>query len=229
MSSVLALIPARGGSKGVPFKNMRPVGGIPLIGHAIRAAQAASCAPRILLSTDSREMADYAGSLGVPTDRLRPEHLSGDLSPTSDVVRHELAMLAAGGEHFEHILLLQPTTPLRVARHIDEAMARYRASGADSLISVCDVGGCHPEYMYRISGETLEKLTRSVPGKRRQTMESLYLRNGAIYISSVEHFERTGLLVSANPAYYLMDRRCSVNIDEPEDLKFAEALISLGD
>lgn len=229
MTRFLAIIPARAGSKGIPFKNMKPLGGLPLIGHTIRAALDAECRPRILVSTDSSEIADFATSMEVPTTQLRPAELSGDDASTTEVVRYELATCeAVSKETYDHILLLQPTSPMRNARHIDEAVKCYMRSGAPSLISVCEVGPGHPDYIYRERGGLLEKMLEGVIGVRRQHLEKLYLRNGAIYIVSVPHFTRTGELASAKPAFYVMDRHSSVNIDEPEDLRFSEALLLHG-
>lgn len=228
MTRFLALIPARGGSKGVPNKNMREMGGLPLIGHTIAAARGASCTPRIWVSTDSPAIAEYATRLGVVTDDLRPEVLSGDSALTADVVRYELTRFAAKGDLFDYVMLLQPTTPFRTAQHIDEAVACFLASSSPSLISVCEVGGNHPDCMYRLRGSLLEKLTPIKAGTRRQMLETLYLRNGSIYLTSIRHFEHTGQLVSDNPACYVMTRRCSINIDEPEDLLFAETLLNHG-
>ena len=226
----LAIIPARGGSKGIPFKNMSPLGGLPLIGHSIRAALDAKCRPRVVISTDSREIANFATSMGVPTSRLRPMELSGDNAPTADVIKYELAACEAeSAESFDHILLLQPTSPLRNAHHVDKAVERYQEAGAPSLVSVCEVGPGHPDYMYRVREGMLEKMIEGVAGIRRQCLETLYLRNGAIYIVNVTHFKRTGELATAAPGFYVMDRRSSVNIDEPEDMRLAEALLSIGD
>ena len=205
---------------------MRLLAGVPLIGHSIQAALSAKSLDRVLVSTDSREIADYATRMGVPTQRLRPVALAGDLSSTVDVVKHEvIAHAAETGERFEHVLLLQPTSPLRSGVHIDEAVSQYLASGAPSLISVCEVGPNHPEYMYRRDGLHLEKLLSGEVGAPRQNMERLYLRNGAIYVTATRHLEETNTLASARPAFYVMDRRSSINIDDPDDLLLAEALL----
>jgi CMP-N,N'-diacetyllegionaminic acid synthase len=228
-NGVLAIIPARGGSKGIPFKNMRPLAGVPLIGHTIRAALSATRLARVLVSTDSRAIADFATTMGVPTNRLRPDHLSNDSARSSDVVQYELKTQATETpERYDHVVLLQPTSPLRTAGHIDEAIATYVQAGAPSLISVCDVGAGHPDYMYRARGDHAEKFLQGDVGSPRQKLERLYLRNGAIYITATAYLEQTGQLVSPNPAFYVMDRRSSINIDEPDDLTIAEALLSRG-
>jgi CMP-N,N'-diacetyllegionaminic acid synthase len=228
MSRLLAIIPARGGSKGIPMKNLRAVGGVPLIGITIRAALGAKSISHCLVSTDSPEIAEYATSAGLPTQRLRPADLASDSALSSDVVRYEInAYMKESGEGCEHVMLLQPTAPLRTTRHIDEAFSRYLAEGAHSLISVCEVGSAHPEYMYRVTGGRGRKFLEGRVGNPRQDLERLYLRNGAIYITSVAYLLETGNLVSPDPALYLMERRCSINIDEPEDLLIAEAMLNL--
>lgn len=227
MSGLLAVIPGRGGSKGIPFKNMRPLAGVPLIGYTIRAALDAASLTSVVVSTDSAEIAEYATSAGVPTLRLRPEHLSTDTTPSTDVVRYELARhVKETGTRPNHLVLLQPTSPLRTAAHIDEAVSRYLETGAPSLISVCDVGAGHPDYMYRQADGLLDRFLPGPAVARRQQLEQVYLRNGAIYITSVAYFEQTGKLVSERPAFYVMERRTSINVDEPEDLLFAQGLLS---
>jgi len=227
LSGFLAIIPARAGSKGIPFKNMRVLGGIPLIGHSIRAALNATRIQRVIISTDSQEIADYATGCGVRTTRLRPADLADDDASSVDVVKHEInAHSSETGERFEHIVLLQPTSPLRTASHIDEAATRYLAAGASCLISVCEVAASHPDYMYRERGGLLDKFLSGDVGTPRQRLEKLYLRNGAIYITSVTHFDETGRLVSSRPAYYVMDRKSSINIDDPDDLVIAQALLN---
>jgi CMP-N-acetylneuraminic acid synthetase len=226
LNGFLAIIPARAGSKGIPFKNMCRLGDRPLIGHAIRAALDARHVTRVIVSTDSREIADYASHCGAPTRRLRPADLSADAASTAEVVRYEIDRHAAEtGELFDHLMLLQPTSPLRTSQHIDAAATCYLAAGARSLISVCEAGPAHPDYMYRVRDGLLEKFVGGQVGIPRQQLEKLYLRNGAIYITARAHFDATGSLVSSHPAYYVMDRKSSINIDEPDDLMIAEALL----
>lgn len=226
--SAVAIIPARGGSKGIPFKNMQIVDGLPLVGHTLRAARGSTSINRIIVSTDSREIADYATSMGIATKRLRPEALSRDDSPTADVVRHELDTDDTG-ERFAHVVLLQPTSPLRSARHIDEAFDAYLASGLPSLVSVCDAGPSHPDYMYSADGLRLKKLLGGRAGVRRQDLPQVFVRNGAIYITATSYFAQTGRLVSPEPAFYVMDRPSSLNIDGPADLLMARALLAFED
>jgi CMP-N-acetylneuraminic acid synthetase len=153
--------------------------------------------------------------------------LAGDNASSIDVVKYEIdTHFGETGEQFEHVVLLQPTSPLRTAAHVDSAVSQYLAAGAPSLISVCEVGPAHPDYMYRQRDGLLEKFLDGEVGCPRQSLEQLYLRNGAIYITAVAHLNETGTLVSSRPAYYVMDRRSSVNIDEPDDLVMAQALLS---
>src|SRR5581483_7052056 len=119
---LIAIIPARGGSKGVPRKNIRPLNGRPLIAYSIAAAQAATSVQDIVVSTDSQEIAEISRGLGAEV-RLRPAALSADDTPTRDVLEHVVNELAAEGDRPDAVLTLQPTSPLRTARHIDEAIA----------------------------------------------------------------------------------------------------------
>lgn len=227
MSVVLAIIPARGGSKGIPGKNMQLLGGTPLIGHTIRAALEATCLSHVVVSTDSPEIAKFASAQGIVTRQLRPPELSTDTAPSVDVVRYEIdAHLSREGVRPTDVVLLQPTSPLRTASHIDAAMARYLESRTGSLVSVCDVGPGHPDYMYRPNADTLEPLLPDAGAARRQNKMPVFLRNGAIYITSVDYLYATGRLFSERPAFYVMDRRHSINIDDPADLQMAQALFT---
>ena len=226
----LGVIPARGGSKGIPAKNIVPLAGKPLIAHSIEAARGSRLLSRCIVSTDSEEIASVARGLGAEVPFLRPAVLAGDRSPSIDLILHAVSALeGAGGARVEHVVLLQPTSPLRTSRDIDLAIGRYLASpGADSLISCHRAGRVHPRIMYRPApGNRLRPLWPAEGGGavRRQDFEEVYIRNGAIYIASRELVMARKRLIGDEPLLYAMPEDRSINIDEPEDLERARRLL----
>ncbi len=228
MPFVLGLIPARGGSKGIPGKNIAQVVGKPLIAYTIEAAKKSRYIDVLVLSTDSSEIAAVAEKFGLETDALRPAHLATDRAKTVDVVRYELKRLQKSwGRKIDLVVLLQPTTPLRTAQDIDEACnIFFKNRRSTSLISVCDVGGVHPQVMYTKRGNHLVPFAKtSSEGVRRQNFELLYARNGALYLFTPDQALRHKRLISERPLLYVMPRERSVNIDDSFDLQIAECLI----
>lgn len=224
---VLAVIPARGGSKGVLRKNVRPVAGKSLLQFAIEAARGSHRVTRIVVSTEDTEIAAVAGHLGcevVP----RPAALAQDGTPTLPVVQHVLKVLR-DREHYvpEIVLLLQPTAPLRTAQHVDEALGLLTASGADSVVSVVQVPGhYHPEWQFvvgpgaelvRYDGRSIRELPT-----RRQALPATFSRNGAIYACRSRLITEAGTLYGDACRAYIMPPDVSVNVDSEDDLREAE-------
>jgi len=223
--SVLAIIPARGGSKGVPRKNIAPLGGKPLIAWTIEAALAARCVSRTIVSTDSPEIAEAARAAGADVPFLRPDHLASDTATTLDVIAH--ARQACPG--FDVLLVLQPTSPLRRAADIDAAFAQMMASGAQSCTSVCEAD-TPPWLMYRQT-ETgfVESLLPPWPGgMRRQDLPPVYVLNGALYFVKTSAFDATGQLLPKPTAGYIMATQASIDIDTHDDFRRAEAALGAG-
>ncbi len=225
---IVGLIPARGGSKGIPKKNIRLVGGKPLIAHTIRAAQKSKFLDAIVLSTDSQEIANVAKKFGLKTDALRPTLLATDTAKTLDVVRYELLRLEKKwNKRIDVVVLLQPTAPFRTAKDIDEACRLFFQKKGSSLVSVCNVGGMHPKVMYTKKGAYLTPLLSSGgKAQRRQQFEEVYARNGALYISSRKQILEGDWVISKRPLMYEMPRERSFNIDEPLDLEIADRMMS---
>jgi CMP-N,N'-diacetyllegionaminic acid synthase len=223
---LLAVIPARGGSKGIPQKNIHMLCGRPLIAYSIDAAQAARSVDRILVSTDDAEIASLSRSLGVDV-RMRPASLAGDDTPTRDVLHHVVAELAAEGYAPDAVLTLQPTSPLRTARHIDEAAALFAADpSADSLVSCIAVPHIfHPQSVMRRSADGYLEPYFPVPQPtRRQDKETAFARNGAaIYITRTPRL--ADYVFGGRLIPYLMDPASSIDIDTLEDLAVAEHLL----
>lgn len=223
---VLGVIPARGGSKGIPRKNIRPLLGRPLIGYTLEAA-AASRLARTVVSTDDAEIAAVARSLGGEVI-MRPPHLAEDSTPTLPVLQDVVAALARSGERFDAVVTLQPTSPLRTAAHIDEALRLFEAhTEADSLVSVVQVPhNMTPPSLMRLGpGGLLENyLEAGGTQLRRQDKPLLFARNGAaIYITRSACLDR--FIFGGRLLGYRMSKRDSLDIDDMEDWEIAERLL----
>ena len=226
--SVLAVVPARGGSKGVPRKNIRPLAGKPLIAHTLLAAQGAGRVTRVIVSTDDPAIADTARAWGGDAPFLRPEKLSGDTAAQIDVVIHALHQAERiDGRTYDAVVLLQPTAPLRQSADIDGALQLLAESGCDSVVSYCKVEREHPYYMATIEDGRPRPIVPIPPGlTARQQYPPAYLRNGAIYAA------RRALLVEArafagpDTRAYIMPYWRSVNIDTQFDFALAEFLLT---
>jgi CMP-N,N'-diacetyllegionaminic acid synthase len=219
---VLAVIPARGGSKGVPRKNVKLLAGTPLIAYSIEAAKQSRKIDLCLVSTDDPEITETARRFGAEV-LPRPPHLAEDSTPMPAVIEH---VLAERGTGFDLLLLLQPTCPQRTAADIDSALKLFDDPKVQSVISVYQVEDHHPARMYKIENGRLTPLFPDLIAGRRQDLPPIYHRNGSIYACRVEHFKRTGSLWDDHPAPYLMPRDRSINIDEPLDFEIAELLFS---
>jgi CMP-N,N'-diacetyllegionaminic acid synthase len=216
------IIPARGGSKGVPRKNIRIVGGIPLIGHTIRAAQKSQRLSRFVVSTDDAEIAEAAVRFGAHVVK-RPRELARDDSPVDGAIRH---VLDAASADFDTVALLQPTTPLRTGDDIDAALDLFAEGGADTVIGITQVGDTHPSRMYRLSDGLINPILPEPAGRLRQQLEPIFIRNGAIYICSADQLRATGSLFGPRLRGYVMPAERGVNIDEEIDLIVADYLLT---
>ena len=213
---VVALIPARGGSKGIPRKNLAPLAGKPLLHWAIDAALAADTVTRVVVSTDDDEIAAAAGDAEL---LRRPAELAGDDTLMLDVIRHALEHV----EPCEVLVLLQPTSPLRRPEQVDEAVRLLLESGADTVVSVVEVPHRYePSSLMELRDGRL--VARSEP-TTRQAKELLYARNGPAILA----VRPSGLgdgLYGGNVIGYVMDERDSLDIDTAHDLELAEALLA---
>jgi CMP-N-acetylneuraminic acid synthetase len=220
--TLVGLIPARGGSKRVPGKNLTLCAGKPLLAWTAEAALASRRLDRVVLSTDDDAIAEAGKRLGLEVPFLRPPALSGDKVPMAPVMRHALDWLIGQGERVEALVLLQPSSPLRQAHHIDEAAALFLESDAETLVSIVAVPHIfHPAKLQRIEGGRL------VPygDGQEDPSEDYYGRNGpALLINRPEVIAR-GERFGRSIVPYVMAPEDSVDIDEPFDLTLAEALL----
>lgn len=224
---VLALVPARGGSKGVPRKNLRLLGGKPLIAWTIEAARAARRVTRVVVSTDDPEIAGIARGCGADVPFLRPPGLATDEAGMLGVVRHALTSLLP--DAFGHVALLQPTSPLRSPEDIDAAVRLCQEGGASSCVSVTELAKS-PQWMYRLGpdGRLEPLLAAAPPDARRQDLAAAYALNGAVYVARCGRILDGGGFVEPGTVAHVMPPERSVDIDTEFDFVTAGALIAVG-
>ncbi|USD32712.1 MULTISPECIES: acylneuraminate cytidylyltransferase family protein [Vibrio] len=224
---ILAIVPARGGSKRLPGKNIKCLHGKPLIQWAIESASDIEEISRVIVSTDSPEIAKIASQSGGEVPFMRPKELASDTSSSTDVVKHALKFYERQGEYFDYVLLLQPTSPIRNAEHVTEAIKLLQLKEADAVVSVCKSE--HSPLWTNTLPDDLSMdqfITDDIKNTRSQDLPSFYRLNGAIYLSNVKRFyEESTMLLSSNIYAYKMDNECSVDIDHELDFLVAEAIL----
>jgi CMP-N-acetylneuraminic acid synthetase len=228
MTMVLGLVPARAGSKGVPGKNVRPLAGRSLLDYTARAARDSGVIDRIVLSTDSEEIADAGRRAGLDVPFLRPAPLAADETPMLPVITHALDALAAGGWIPEMVVLLQPTSPLRRPSHIRDAVDLLRETNADSVVSVIELPRhLSPDYVMKIEGGVLKPfLPEGSRITRRQDARPAYSREGTIYVCWRRTIERFDSLYGDDCRPLVIDAADSLSIDSPADWDAAERMLA---
>lgn len=222
--SVLAVVPARGGSKGVPRKNVRLLAGRPLLDYTAVAAKASGVCDRVVLSTEDAEIAAIGRSCGLEVPFLRPADLATDETPMLPVLQHALGTLAAESWHPDIVLILQPTSPLRRADHIRHAIELLKESRADSVVTVVEVPRhLSPDYVMRIADGRLHPfLADGARVTRRQDARQAYVRDGTVYACWRDTIERFGGIYGNDCRPLLVDSRESLSIDSMDDWAEAE-------
>ena len=223
----ICIIPARSGSKGIKNKNIKIVGGKPLIYWTIKEAKKSKFFSKVIVSTDSPKIQKIALKYGVECPFLRPKKLSGDRTPTIKVIKHAVNFLKEKMNYksYDYIVLLQPTSPLRKIFDINKSIQLFLSTKKkSSLISVTEVSDNHPARMYFLKNNILinHSLSEKISGTPRQKLKKMYLRNGAIYI-----IRKNNLLpdfIGKKPMAYLMPKKRSMNIDDAFDLKLIKNL-----
>jgi len=222
---VLAVIPARGGSKGVPGKNIRAAGGKPLIAWTIEAAGGSSRIDRAVVSSDDAHIIREARKLGADVPFVREAQLADDKAPMLDVVLDALARCPG----YEWVVLLQPTSPLRTAADIDGAIDRCVAMKAPSCVTVCEARES-PYWMYKIAADArLEPLMGVEAPEQRQKLPSVYLLNGAVYVARAEWLRREKNFVTVETVAYPMPASRSLDIDTETDFRLLQTLLEFQD
>lgn len=224
---MIAIIPARGGSKGLPGKNIRSLGGKPLIQWTVEAALGAHSIDRVVVTTDSEEIAAVASSAGAEVPFLRPAELAEDHSSAIDVYLHATGWLAEYGADVSTFMVLLPTVPFRTSEDIDAAYARFLEMGAQTLVSMREAET--PPGWYFISDQEgfVKNAGFGETGAvaNRQVGERYYVPNGAIYILDRQLLNERRTYYSDKTAQYVMPPERSVDIDTPIDFLFAECLL----
>ncbi|MBN1038438.1 acylneuraminate cytidylyltransferase family protein [Clostridium botulinum] len=225
-NEILAIIPARGGSKGLPGKNILNLNGKPLIAHTILASKNSKFVTRVVVSTDDKEIAEISKKYGAEVPYLRPNSLAKDKSLTIDSVFHMLDYLEKyEGYSPDYVLLLQCTSPLRNEQHIDEAIEKLVKSDFHGIISICE-SEVNPYWTNILKNESLKYFLEE--GKnitRRQDLPKIYRYNGAIYLAKTEALKREKTFEVENLTGYVMDRESSIDIDTEIDFKIAEIIM----
>jgi CMP-N,N'-diacetyllegionaminic acid synthase len=224
---VLGIIPARGASKGVPGKNIKPLGGIPLIAHTIRAAAEAACLDRVWVSTDDPETARISEEFGVSVPWLRPAELAQDDSRLEDALIHILRRLESDeGYHPDAVLILQPTSPFRRAETISRAVELFETRDRATIISVSHARH-HPAWCYSIDADTgalhtfIGDVSRPLP---RQELPDAFIIDGSIFLFSVETFLPEQSMYTDQTYPLMIPPEESIDIDTPYDWEIAEGL-----
>lgn len=224
MSRVLGLVPARGGSKGVPGKNLRLLAGRTLLDYVAGAALDSGVIDRLVLSTDSEAIADAGRRAGLDVPFLRPASLSQDDTPMLPVVQHAVAALDGAGWPADIVVLLQPTSPLRRPSHVRDAVTLLRETKADSVVTVVELPRhLSPDYVMRIEDGLLRPfLPDGARVTRRQDARPAYSRDGTVYACWTSTIDRWGSLYGERCQPLIVDAADSLSIDSPDDWAEAE-------
>ncbi|HLO75983.1 MAG TPA: acylneuraminate cytidylyltransferase family protein [Magnetospirillum sp.] len=225
MSNVLTVVTARGHSRELPRKNILPLLGKPLIAWTIECARQAQSVDTLIISSDDSEIISVAESYGCQAPFVRPAELATDEASSIDVILHALDVMKGS---FEYVILLQPTSPLRLPQDIDACMALCRDGGADSAVSVCAAGKpLHWMFEIGTSGEMSRVLELPDFGGPRQQHVQPFVLNGAVYVARVEWLRKNRSFVGPHTRAHVMPRERSIDIDSKADFLVAEALLRL--
>lgn len=223
----LAVVPARGGSKGIPKKNIVDLGGKPLIAWTIEATLSLENV-ELLVSTDDETIAQVSARYGAPTIYRRPLELATDTATTLDAIMHAVQWSQQQGKQFQAVILLQPTSPLRTTEHIQQAIALWQQDISMPVVSVYEPQ--HSPYLLFSEQENgrWQRLSPLPKGGRRQDVKQRFAQlNGAIYIQSIERLQAgKGFFEEENTRFYFMSAETSVDIDTPLDLTLARVLLT---
>lgn len=229
---VLAVVPARAGSKGLPGKNIRPLQGKPLLAWPIDAARGSRYVDRVIVSTEDATYADIAVAHGAEAPFLRPAELATDTAPSIGFILHAVDTLAAAGEAYDYLILLEPTSPLTEATDIDAALEQLIAAHgtAEAIVGVARMEAAHPAFAVRrddtgIIRPLLSESFDALP--RRQDLEPVFVLDGSLYISTIGALKRERGFAHARTLGYVTDRFKALEIDDLVDFLCVEAVMEL--
>jgi CMP-N,N'-diacetyllegionaminic acid synthase len=222
---ILAIIPARGGSKGIPGKNIKELNGKPLIGYAIEEVGKSKYIDKLIVSTEDKEIAQVSKRFGAEIPFLRPMELAADDTPGIQPILHAVKWFHEKGSCFDFVICLQCTSPFRKTKQIDEAIEKLVKEGADSIVSVCE-SEISPYWMKKVENGILKDFLGNIPFyARRQDTPMVYRLNGAIYLAKTEVLNKHKNWYTENTIPFIMDKLSSIDIDDILDFKFAELLM----
>jgi CMP-N-acetylneuraminic acid synthetase len=227
MAHILGVIPARGGSKGIPNKNLTLLGGRPLLAYTADAVTDSTLLTRTIVSTDDARIADCARSMGLDVPFMRPPALAGDDVPMLPVLQHALETLEADGFTADIVVLLQPTSPLRRGEHIDAAVTWLQRAGGDSVVSVVEVPHqFNPTSVMRMEEGLLKPFLDGPTATRRQDKPRVYARNGPAVLATRVEVIKEGSLYGRQSWPLVMSPEDSLDIDTAWDLRLVESVLS---
>ncbi|WP_111672145.1 acylneuraminate cytidylyltransferase family protein [Algoriphagus litoralis] len=226
---ILGLIPARGGSKGIPGKNIKSLAGQPLLAYTLNSARESSLLTKVILSSDDAEIIQVARQLNLEVPFVRPSDFASDAAPTLPVIIHALQFFEEQGQQFDAVCLLQVTSPFRRPGMVDEAIQRFIDTRADSLISVLPVPHeFNPHWVFEPGSNGLLEIATGektiIP--RRQDLPPAYFRDGSIYLTKTAVLLNQHSLYGEKIAHILGDPERYVNLDTMKDWEKAESLIT---
>ena len=223
---ILSIIPARGGSKGLPRKNIADLAGKPLIAWTIEASLNSKYITKTIVSSDDKEILDVAIKYGSEIIK-RPDNLATDTATSESVVKHAIDYLESIGEVFDIVILLQPTSPLRNCKDIDSAFEVMFDSSATAVISTCEFDNKILKTFIESSNGFLEGISNNkYPFMRRQDLPKVYMSNGSIYIIDTKTFKNVNSFMTDKTLNYLMPKKGSVDIDSSDDLIQVEKILN---
>ena len=225
---ILALIPARGGSKGLPGKNIKPMLGKPLIGWTIEQALASEFIDKVVVTTDDKEIAEISRKFKADVPFLRPRELAQDSSPTMDAVLHAVNWFEENGELYDILVLLEPSSPLRDSEDIDNSIKLLSSTPeAESIVGICQVESAHPSFIVQLGKENflIPYLNKEFKVIRRQDIEDLYFFEGSLYVSLINSLKSRKNFYHEKCLEYIVPKWKSYEIDDLSDFIIIEALM----
>lgn len=223
-NNTLVVIPARGGSKGLPGKNIKMLCGKPLITYSIDVARAITTDENICVSTDNQNIIDVVEQYGLRVPFVRPAQYATDTATTNDVLLHAIDFYEKQGKHYSKLLLLQPTSPLRKIEEVKEAISLYRED-IDMVVSVMKSHA--PAVLCNDNEDGYVELIYNKKAQGRQSLPTLYEFNGAIYVINIKALKRKGLSGFNKLVKYVMPKESSIDIDDIYDFMLIENLIKI--
>ena len=227
-NKLLAIIPARGGSKGIPNKNIVDLNGKPLIYYTIEEslkAQKKGYIDKLIVSTDDEKICEISRKYGAEVPFIRPKEISGDKAKSIEYVLHALDFYKSKNEFFDTVMILQPTSPMRKEKDIIDSIISFNGHSSKSLVSCYEEAHIKPEVMYNLKDSILMPLKSNHNiGSRRQDVENYFIRNGAIYITKVDFLLTEQKIISKNPMAFVMKKSFSIDIDTLEDIELVRLI-----